>query len=592
MKKIILYISLLFSVIAFAQNEQLAQNYFDKGEFEKALTQYEELFRAQPNNSTYFQKIILSCQQLQHYDKAEKLIQERYEKYKLPNLLVELGYNFQLRNNPSKAQQYYDKAIEGIRENPSAVYGVANAFETKVLLENALKSYNLGTTLNPKMNFDYQKALLYGQLGDTGKMIDMFLDYAYSNPGNSGIVQNQLARFIGDDVDGVFSASLRKALLLKVQKDQDIFWNEYLSWFFVQQKDYGKAFIQEKAIYKRNPENFYNIVNLGELAKEEEETETAKEILTFVLENTQDTDLQIRAHQFLMKMKIDKATAKDNPAIQAEMELLLKKYGISPYSIALQELYAHFLTFNLNKPEEGKNVLKKALELQLNKYQSAEIKMELADILLYEQKYNQALIYYSQIENDLKNDAVGHEASLKVAKTSYFKGDFDWALKQLKELKSSSSQLIANDALELYLLINDNTKADSTQTALKKFAKADYLLYQNKQKEALVQFQSILTEDKGNAIEDAVLLKMGGIYEKLGDYTSALNQYQSIMSNHAEGIYIDEALFFAAEIYNKQLKDPEKAKPLYEKILFNHPDSIYFIESRTKFRQLRGDTNL
>jgi hypothetical protein len=33
--------------------------------------------------------------------------------------------------------------------------------------------------------------------------------------------------------------------------------------------------------------------------------------------------------------------------------------------------------------------------------------------------------------------------------------------------------------------------ADSTQTALKEFAKGDYLLYQNRNQEAIAQFQSI-----------------------------------------------------------------------------------------------------
>jgi hypothetical protein len=89
---------------------------------------------------------------------------------------------------------------------------------------------------------------------------------------------------------------------------------------------------------------------------------------------------------------------------------------------------------------------------------------------------------------DLKNDVVAHEASLKAAKTSYFKTDFVWALKQFKELKAANTQLIANDALEYFLLINDNT-ADSTQTALKEFAK-DYL-YRIKSG-AIAQFQSIL----------------------------------------------------------------------------------------------------
>jgi hypothetical protein len=72
----------------------------------------------------------------------------------------------------------------------------------------------------------------------------------------------------------------------------------------------------------------------------------------------------------------------------------------------------------------------------------------------------------------------------------------------------------------------------------------------------------------------------------------ALQHYQIIIDQHTEGIYSDEALYFAAEIYNTQLKQADKAKSLYEKIVFNHEDSIYFVEARKKYRQLRGDTNL
>ncbi|HSN47168.1 MAG TPA: hypothetical protein VLR29_00260 [Flavobacterium sp.] len=331
---------------------------------------------------------------------------------------------------------------------------------------------------------------------------------------------------------------------------------------------------------------------MAQLAIEEDDSETAKEILGFVLENTKDLELLIQANSYLIEMKIDKAQEKDFAAINSELERLLTEYEISPFTLSLQLIQAHFVAFNLRKPEEGKAIIKKALELELNIYEQAQAKMELADILLFEEKFNQALIYYSQIELDLKNDAVAHEASLKAAKTSYFKGDFAWALKQFKELKSASTQLIANDALEYFLLINDNTVADSTQTALKQFAKGDYLLYQNRNQEAKSQFQAILKSFKGQEIEAVTMLRLGKIYEKSSEYNLALPQYQNIIDHHADGIYIDEALYFSAEIYNNKLQQPEKAKPLYEKIIFNHQDSIYFVEARKKFRQLRGDTNL
>ena len=581
MHKFIILLFLICSSIVSSQNEQLAQNYYERGEFEKALLSYQELLKTQPSNGIYFLRVVDCYQQLLQFDKAETALQERLTKFNMANLYVELGYNFQLQKNQEKADLNYKIAIEKIKENPSNVYGIASSFEKKVLLDYALQAYQTAISLDPKYKFNYQMAQVYGQMGKQDMMIEKYLEEMYENPQNSVMVQNQLTRFMNDEAGDSFNEMLRKALLVKVQKNQDLFWNQMLSWFFVQQKEYGKAFIQEKAIYKREPDSFSNIVNLAELAIEENEDEIAGEILSFILENTQDLDLQIFAQEYLMRIKIE-----------TEIELLLKQYGVSPYSLALQRLQAEFLAFYQNNPEKGKLVLQKAMELPLNKFQLAEAKMELADILLYEEKFNQALLYYSQIEEDLKNDVLGHEASLKAAKTSYFKADFDWALTQLKVLKSASTQLIANDALELFLLINDNTVADSTRTALKKFSKGDFYLYQNKNQEALTQFQQILKDHKGEEIEDEAILRIGQTYQELKDYNNALSFYQQIIDNHPESIYRDEALFFSAEIYNKHLSQPEKAKPLYEAVLFNHQDSIHFVEARKNFRQLRGDSNL
>ena len=592
MKKLFLYITLSFSLFAFAQNEQLAQYYYEKGDFEKAKIGYEELLQNIPQNMQYFLRTIDCYQQLQQFDVAEKAIQQRLDKYKQSNLLVELGYNFQLQKNDVKARNYYNQALERIKKNPNEVYGISSSFERKVLLDYALKSYQAAIEAEPNFNFNYQIGLLYGQLGNIEMMISTYLDDAYANPQNSIRIQNQLVRFMVDDGDANFNELLRKALILRTQKNQDIFWNHYLSWFYVQQKEFEKAFIQQKAIYKRNPESLNSIINLAQLAIEEDNKEAATDILGFVLENTKDLELRIQANSYLMEIKIEKATEKDLAIINTELDNLLREFEISPFTLSLQLIQARFVAFNLKKPELGKTIIKKALEMRLNDYDAARAKMELADILLYEEKFNQALLYYSQIELDLKNDVLAHEATLKAAKTSYFKTDFIWALKQFKELKSANTQLIANDALEYFLLINDNTVADSTQTALKKFAKGDYLLYQNRNQDAVAQFQSILKDFKGEEIEAVTLLRLGGIYEKLSDFNLALSQYQAIIDRHSEGIYIDEALFFSAEIYSKKLQQPEKAKPLYEKIIFNHQDSIHFVEARKKFRQLRGDTNL
>jgi tetratricopeptide (TPR) repeat protein len=590
MKKIFLYITFLFSLAAFAQNEQLAHNYFEKGEFEKALSIYQELEKSQPNNTFFTQKVAASYQQLSQYDKAGKTLADKYERTRQPMLLVEIGYNYQLLKDNAKAEKFYNQAIAAVKDNPNAVYMIANTFEQKVLVQQALKTYEVAASVNKNFNFDYQMALLQGQLGNMDLMIEKLLSYAYANQQNLIMVQNQLSRFMEDEGGDTFNISLRKALLVNTQKTQDIFWNEFLSWFFVQQKDYGKAFIQEKAIFKRQPELFLNIVNLAKIAAEENEDVTAREIFEFILKNTTDPDILMEAQSYLLTMDIEVAQEKDLPAIKLRIDALITEYGVTPYSLDLQILKADFEAFHLKNSKAAITTLDKALTLQLSKYQQADVKMKLSDVLLLDEKFNQAIIYYAQIEEDLKNDAVGHQASLKMAKASYFKGDFDWAQKQLKVLKSNASQLIANDALELYLLIIDNTVEDSTQTALKKFARADFKRYQNKKEDALTGFKELLAGDKTASIQDVTLLRLGEIYESQGQNELALQSFQQIIANYKEGIYVDEALFFSAEIY-KKLNQPEKAKPLYEKVLFDHQDSIYFIEARKQFRLLRGDAN-
>jgi tetratricopeptide (TPR) repeat protein len=592
MKKLLVLLLFSFSLIAHAQNEQLAQNYYDRGEFEKALVSYEELLKNQVGNYNYFLKTIDCYQQLQQFDKAEKAILARLEKYKQTNLLIELGYNYQLQKDDAKAKKQYDLAIDRIRKNANEGYGIGYSFEKKSLIDYALLAYKTAVEIEPNLNFNFQMAVLYGQKGDTDLMIETYLLESYKNPQNLPMIQNQLSRFMNEDADQNFNDNLRKALLVRAQKSQDLFWNEYLSWFFIQQKEYGKAFIQQKAIYKREPESFSNIVNLAQMTMEDGEQDVAKEILTFVLENTNDIDLIIQANTYLIEMKVENSQEKEYAAISQELDKLITEFGVSPYTLPLLRLQANFSAFQLKKPEQGKTILKNALEMDLSRNQVAEIKMELADILLFEEKFNQALIYYSQIENDMSGDVLGQEASLKTAKTSYYKSDFEWANHQLKVLKSASTLLIANDALDLFLLISDNTVEDSTQTALKKFARADFLLYQNKKQEALAQFQQILKEHKGEEIEAVTLLRIGKIYEKLHDYNKALDNYNEIILNHKDGIYIDEALYFSAEIYADNLKDNEKAKPLYEQVILNHEDSIYSVDARKKYRQLRGDTNL
>jgi tetratricopeptide (TPR) repeat protein len=143
--------------------------------------------------------------------------------------------------------------------------------------------------------------------------------------------------------------------------------------------------------------------------------------------------------------------------------------------------------------------------------------------------------------------------------------------------------------MQLSLLIRDNSLEDSTQTALKKYARADLLAFQDRNTEAIIALEALLTNHKGEKIEDEALLKQGEIFEKLGQFNKAEANYLKIIEFYNEDILADDAHFRLAKIYEEKLDQPDKAKTQYEAIIFNFADSIYFVEARKKYRNLRGD---
>jgi hypothetical protein len=216
-------------------------------------------------------------------------------------------------------------------------------------------------------------------------MISTFLDESYANPQNSIVIQNQLSRFMSDDSDANFNETLRKDLILG-SKNQDLL-ESLFELVLRPTKEFSKS-IQEKAIYKRNSESLSNIVNLANLQLKKGIRKHT--ILNFVLANTKDLDLLVQAHAYLIRIKIENAEEKDFTNINAEIEGLLTEYEISPFTLSLQLIQAHFVAFNL-KPEQGR-AIKKALDLRLDD-KVAQVKMELADILLFEKNSIRHLLF-------------------------------------------------------------------------------------------------------------------------------------------------------------------------------------------------------
>lgn len=590
MRSFFLIIACLFTGISlFAQDDQLARNYLDQGEYEKALKTYQQLFKEAPGNSTFFYGLVTAHQQMEDFASAEALLQERLKRTpNNPGLYIELGHNSALQQLQEKAREYYSQALNILHDQPNYTYSVARTFEKYSLLDEAAEAYLIGKKLTPDVKFDLPLARIYGEQGKLEEMFSAYLDLIDKEPEISYNLIREFDRYILEDPGNQANVTLRKLLLQRLQKNQDLTYNEMLAWLFIQQKQFAQAFAQEKAIYRRN-QDLQRIIQLTINAKAEGDIETAKEVVRYIIEETTSDNILLQANQLLLEMKIETEDEKSYPGIKKEFDQLLARFGKGKETLNLQLNYAKFLAFKMNQSAEAITLLEELAGQNLSSFELAAVKMEQADILVLQEKFNQALIFYTQIQNLVKNNEMSQEARYKVARTSYYKGDFEWAQNQLNVLKASASQLIANDAMELSLLIRDNFIEDSAQTALKKYARADLLAFQNKTDEAIGILGEILNDHKGEKIEDEALLKQARLFESRGEWRKAEANYLLILQYYYKDILADNATYYLAELYMNQLDDLEKAREFYEQVIFNFPDSIYFVEARKNFRQLRGD---
>ena len=589
MRTLLLIIALSVSLLAIGQSEQVAKSYYDDGQFEKALISYQRLYETNKGNINYFFKIVEIHQQLEQLDQAEVLLKAIIQKNGNPHYYVELGYNYQLKKDMESATKYYEMAKNGIEDKPVYAYYVARRFEDHALIDYAAVVYERAMELRPESNYNMQLARIYGEQGKLEKMFRSYIDFIEINTTYINFAKRSFSEYITENSDDENNRLLRMVLLKKIQEHPNIMWNELLSWLFIQQREYKKAFAQEKAIFTRQQETLRGVIDLAFIAMEENEVETADEILNYIIENASDLETILEAQRNRLELQTRLAAQDELENVNTEYKALFAQYGQQSQTADLQLSYGHFIAFHLNDPEEAITFLKSTLNNNLSKFQEAKIKLKLGDILVFQEKFNEALIYYSQIQQSLKNSTVSQEARFKVAKASYYKGDFKWAESQLKILKGSTSQLIANDALDLKLLISDNKYEDSSQTALKLYAKADLFAYQNKTQDAIKILDKVLNDHKTETIVDQALLMQARLFEKNREFERAEANYLRIISDYKEDILADDAYFALAEIYVKYLAKPEKAQEFYEKIIFDHADSIFFVEARKKYRALRGD---
>lgn len=592
----------LLSSIIYSQvtkTEQLAAEYYKKGDFLNAASLFEEIYK-QKKVKTIYSKYIDCLIKIQSYKKAEKTIKGFYKKKNDPTILIDLGELYIIQGDPVKGREKFEAAINEAKKNTRFLPTVSSKFMKIKQYEFALKGYSIAKQKNDKASYSLQIANIYSYLGEIEKMYNELIQILYKYPNYFQTCKNKLRITISDDGENENNKKLKKTLIKSIQKKNSYEVSKLIVWLFMQEKKFQDALDYEISIDKRISDNQLDIIQLGDIAVKNGDLKTAENAFQYILKNNHEnsyyyeySSVRLLDIEFetLISPKIKKR--QDIEQLANKHKLTLDKLGVKTETISTLKNYCEILAIYLDKQSNAIEILQNAIQNSiLDPYDIAICKMELAKIWLQNGNIWESTLLYAQVEKEFNEDVIGQKAKFEKTKINYYKGDFKWAQNQLKVLKLSTSKLIANNAMKLSLLISDNLNLDTSETALLLYAKAELLFNQKQYSECLAQLKTLKEEFPGHSLIDEVLLKEADVFIEKKEYENAIRCLNKICEEYYYDILYDDALFYQAQIYEHALNETNEAKKIYEKMLLKTPNSIFINEARNRYKMLRQNNFL
>jgi tetratricopeptide (TPR) repeat protein len=595
------YFLLLFSGLSAqreATQEKLALQYLEQKDYEKASVYLDLLYDRNPDRwyPDYYRSLLAA----KNYAQAEKLVkrQHRYRRHDI-FLYVHLGRVYQLGGDEKRAGDAYQKALREVMPVQPQLSSLAQAFMEVKEYDRALQVYEKGRKANEDYPFFYERAEIFKAKGDITAMIREYLDALEFRETELVTVQNQLQNSLGyDDKDGGFrNPVLKQELQKRITKNPArTVLVEFLIFIQKQQGDYDGAFVQARALDKRLKEEGQRVYELARLCVENGQWEPAKRCYDYLVEKGPSGTYYDVATIEGLHVEYLALTQRQQPP-ETELHILAQKlanasekYKSLTLSHTLLKDLVSLEAYYLKRENEAVQRLEQFIaQAGLDNQVRAEFKLLLGDLYLISGAIWEASLLYSQVEKDYKYEAIGQDAKFRNARLSYYAGDFAWAKTQCDVLKGATSKLIANDAMDLSLVITDAIGVDTNAAPLQMFASADLLVTQHRYQEAILRMDSINQNFSVHTLGDDILFRKAAIYLSLGKDKEAADMYLEILKYYPTELYGDDAQFRLAELYATRLNDPEKARATYEELLVKYPGSIFTVEARKRFRELRGD---
>lgn len=601
MKKLLLLILLssctFFAIAQDQVDEALAYQYFQQADFEKAASLFEKLF-TKTRNDNYFDLYFTSLIKVKKYAEAEAVLKKLTKQFpQKTSYAIALGRVYQENGRTAEANKIYQEAINNTPKDENRFRDLANSFYRFEAYDMAIAAFLQGRKVfGDDQLFIYELLSIYRFKKDKAMLIQEYLNALPSTPQLLPQAQGVLAGVFEDNADYQL---LQTALLKKIQKDpQTEIFTDLLAWQYIQQQEFEMALRQLIAQDKRTKGDGLNLFLTANTFLAHKAYATAIKAYEYLLTKGTESEYYLQSKVELVNAKYELAISGkyDMLAIQNlanEYQDILSQYGKNGQGFVALRRLAHLQAYYLKHLTKAEATLEDGLKVQgVNAIEIGQLKMDLGDVYVLTQQPWEAILIYEQVAKQFEGQPIGNEARFRSARLSFYQGNFSFAKSQADVLKASTNQLIANDALNLSLLISDNLQNKNDSLALQMYADAEMLQFMNNSQGALTKLDSIAVAYPNNSLTDDVLMAKAKIFIKVANLDKATTMLQSLIATQQESIWTDDALFTLADLYEKKLNNLEEAKKLYQQLMNDFPGSMFNAEARKRFRNIRGDNSL
>ncbi len=606
MFKSLLIISFLSFTIVFSQTNlsnkyRLGKTYEQSGKLEKAKKIFEEITFAQPTNSQFANSLNEIYLKLKNYDKSILFLSNRLKLR--PNdvsLYGMLGATYYISGNNEKAIEIWDKGIlvnNSSQINYTIISNVAiqnRAFQIaiKYLEEGKSKSSN-------PIQFSYQLAQIYAHTMAYKKAASEYVDALIDQPSQLSYIKRRMDTYLS-----AVGATEESIVAVKQKSDNNSV-KELLSFLYVRNNEYDKAFEIEKELNKLKNDDGVKIYNFATVAYRNAQFDVASQAYNFIIDNYPNS-------RFIPNCKVGFARTLE---AKLDNEWETNHNNWKPISVidttGAYKYYPIIETYKsiakIVNGELANKTLFRIGKIYLNKFNNLEIakkyfqriinnsslstyygkaNLEIAKILIKQNKLElakanlQSVFASSQTEKRTKK-----EAKFVIAQIEFYQSNFEASLSTIANINKDLSNDLSNDAIQLAMVINVG-KRDSINLA--KFANAKLFAIQESFIQAEKNFKELSENKNLFIINNISRLKYSEILIAQNKYPIAIEVLKELSERKELNIFADKSFYLLAQVYEYGVVDENSAISIYEKFLELFPNSLFLEKVQKNLKQLKN----